>query len=684
MRQRDRISRGRGLALPLTLTIAPNVWGQAAAVPGPSFRDVISLEAVSAPAIAPDGRAIAYVVRTTEWSNNRYDNEIWLWREGGAPAQLTRTVAGGSTTPRWSPDGQWLGFLSDRGGRQQLYVMTAGGGDPVQLTTLADGVSNFRWAPDGTRIAFTAVEPEADSLRKRKALYGEFTVRDVDYRMTHLWLVAADPKHRSAGSRGAPAPVQLTAGRFAVGSFSWSPDGTRIAFERFPDPGGGSQNFAGDIHVVVVESRQVQPLVTLPGNDRSPVWSPDGSWILFTSVAGDSVTSYFRNNELTKVPSGGGERVRLAADFDERFANPVWTNQGIWFMAYQRTKRALFRLDPTSGALTPLPGIPDVVSAADFSADGRFLALLGERAGSSLPEITRVSVTQPDEVVPVTRMTAQLRGWTLGTHELVTWKSRDGAPIEGILYRPKDFDPAKKHPLLVVIHGGPAVTDYPTPISSSATYPIQNWLAKGAVVLRLNYRGSNGYGGKFRALNVQNLGVGDMWDVMSGVDALIQRGFVDTTRMGAMGWSQGGYISAFLTTNTNRFKAISVGAGIAHWYGYYMSTELTPFTVQYLGGTPWQQPELYARTSPMTTIANARTPTLIQHGELDPTVPTQNAYELHRGLLDHGVPTRLIIYKGFGHTIGKPKERLAANWHNWQWFAKYLWGEEVAIPLEEI
>jgi dipeptidyl aminopeptidase/acylaminoacyl peptidase len=173
---------------------------------------------------------------------------------------------------------------------------------------------------------------------------------------------------------------------------------------------------------------------------------------------------------------------------------------------------------------------------------------------------------------------------------------------------------------------------------------------------------------------------GDMWDVMSGVDHLIAEGIVDETRMGAMGWSQGGYISAFLATNTDRFKAISVGAGISNWMTYYVSTDIHPFTRQYLKGTPWSDPDIYDLTSPMTNINQAKTPTLIQHGELDRRVPTPNAYELYQGLQDVGVDTRLIIYKDLGHGISKPKERLAAVWHNWQWFARHNWDEEVELP----
>jgi dipeptidyl aminopeptidase/acylaminoacyl peptidase len=219
----------------------------------------------------------------------------------------------------------------------------------------------------------------------------------------------------------------------------------------------------------------------------------------------------------------------------------------------------------------------------------------------------------------------------------------------------------------------------PTP---SYVYPIVQWLNKGALVLRPNYRGSAGYGEKFRSLNVRNLGVGDAWDVISGVEHLNALGLIDMDRLASMGWSQGGYISAYLSTNSNMFKAISVGAGISNWMTYYVNTDIHPFTRQYLKATPWSDQKIYQKTSPMTNITKATTPTLIQHGEFDKRVPVANAYELYQGLIDNAVPSKLIIYKGFGHGISKPKERLAATWHNWQWINKYIWNEDVKLPDE--
>jgi dipeptidyl aminopeptidase/acylaminoacyl peptidase len=258
---------------------------------------------------------------------------------------------------------------------------------------------------------------------------------------------------------------------------------------------------------------------------------------------------------------------------------------------------------------------------------------------------------------------------------VIRWKSQDGAEIEGVLHKPSNFEAGRRYPLLVVIHGGPTGISRPLPYSNGVGYyPIDLWLARGAVVIEPNYRGSAGYGEKFRSLNVRNLGIGDAWDVLSGIDHLVAAGVVDRDRVGAMGWSQGGYISAFLTTrHSDRFKAVSVGAGISNWMTYYVNTDIHPFTRQYLKATPWDDPGIYADTSPMTYIKTAKAPTLIQHGDQDARVPVPNAFELYQGLRDQNVPTQLVLFKGFGHPLNKPKANRAAMQQNYDWFTKYLW-----------
>ena len=660
-----------GVGLLLTASLPDRLTAQGT----PPLEDVVSLRQAGGVAVSPDGRRVAYTIRTTDWKENRFDTEIWLAQGGAEPLQLTRSVKGSATTPRWSPDGKWMGFLSDRGERRQLFLISALGGEAVQLTKAATSVTNFRWSPDGKVIAFTAAEAENDAMKQRKDKYGEFAVEDADWVPNHLWLVDVDPAKGADGAT--PEARRLTEGRaFTVGGFQWSPDGSRIAFDHQADPLITS-GITADISVVTVATKAVTPLVRAPGGDNGPVWSPDGQWLLFGSSGGDTTSNFYRNNRLMKIAAGGGAPTRLGADFDEQIGGVSWTAAGIYFAGFEKTRRNLYRLDPASGAVQKVWDSPLTLFGVDLTPDGRTLAFTAQTP-STLSEVYLVPLPSPVSPAPtpskVTDLSSQISSWPVGSAEVVSWKSRDGATIEGVLHKPRDFSPSQKYPLLVVIHGGPTGIDLPLPVTGGV-YPITQWVAKGALVLRPNYRGSAGYGGAFRSLNVRNLGVGDMWDVMTGVDHLVAQGMVDTSRMGAMGWSQGGYISAFLTTNTNRFKAISVGAGISNWVTYYVSTDIHPFTRQYLKANPWVDPAIYAKTSPMTTIRQAKTPTLIQHGEFDRRVPIQNAYELFQGLQDVGVPTRLIVYKGFGHGITKPKEQLAAMVHNWEWFGKYVFGE---------
>jgi dipeptidyl aminopeptidase/acylaminoacyl peptidase len=664
------------IALALLAPAATTPLGAQNVAEMPSFRDVLSLESVGSVAISPDGSRVAYTTRTTDWDDNRYDTEIWLAGDG-EPYQLTHTADGSSTSPQWTPDGRWIGFLADRGDGTQVHVISPRGGEARAITSVEGGVSSFSWSPDGSRISLIVRDPESDRDEARKDRYGAFAVEDTEYRMSHLWVAGLSEELEVS------EPVRLTEGGFTLAGHSWSPDGSQIAFVRQPNPDVLSF-METDIYVVEASSGDTRGLVVGPGPDSGPVWSPDGDWILFFEFGRDLSSLFYLNRELARVPASGGESTVLTSGFDENPGGASWTDAGIRFVASIGTERQVFSLDPETGSTERLSLPMPIVGAVDFTPDGGTVAFTAQ-GPETLSEVYRVRDfaraehrAQPELL---TAMTEQVAGWSVGSREVVQWESEDGATIEGVLFKPADFEPGRRYPLLVQIHGGPTGTSRPTMVPGYV-YPVIHWLAKGAVVLMPNYRGSAGYGEAFRSLNVRNLGVGDMWDVMSGVEHVIDQGIADPDRTGAMGWSQGGYISAFLTTNTDRFRAISVGAGISNWMTYYVNTDIHPFTRQYLKGTPWDDPDVYAKTSPMTNILEASTPTLIQHGEYDRRVPIPNAYELYQGLQDQGVETRLIVYKGFGHGINKPKELLAGVWHNWQWFGKYIWGEEIELPVE--
>ncbi len=657
----------------------------------PSFEEVMSLRSAGTPVISPDGQHLLFSVGTTDWENNRFDREIWISKNGGTPFQLTNTPDGSSSNYQWSPDGKWISFTANRGDKNQIYVMRTEGGEAFPITQSKEGINGYEWSPDGKQIAFTQVRPEEKADKERKERYGSFSVEDQEYRMTELWLIDFKPDMRSPSELPChekdstqtfdcikwPEPKALIDSvDFTVGGFQWSPDGKKIAFNHQPDPLINSF-FKSDISILDVASKKITPFVSNPSGDGLIDWSPDGQSILYTSSLDNTTSNYYENTRLFIKKLGDTSSREIAQDFDEDINGIEWTSKGIFFTAWQKTERGIFLMNPQNGQTRRVINTPEQAFGYTLTKDGKKMALSGQY-NNSLGEIFTCNTTD-FSLKKITNFTDQIKDWKVAQSEVVSWKSKDGATIEGILHKPEDYDPNKKYPLLVVIHGGPTGIDRPTPVPAYV-YPIVQWLNKGALILRPNYRGSAGYGAKFRELNVENLGVGDAWDVLSGVDYLDRQGLIDTDKMGAMGWSQGGYISAFLTTTSDRFKAISVGAGISDWTTYYVNTDIHPFTRQYLKATPWENEEIYRKTSPMTYINDASTPTLIQHGEFDRRVPIPNAYKLLQGLEDRDIPAKLVVYKGFGHGITKPKERLAAIWHNWQWFGKYVWGEEIKIP----
>ena len=657
------------LALVLDLRMLGAAGGPAVAKRVPTVEDLMTLKSAGSPRLSPDGRRVAYTITETDYDQDAYVSQIWLADAAtGSSIQLTRGKKSASG-PSWSPDGRWIAFTSSRADdKPQIFAISPDGGEAIQLTKAETGVGGFAWSPDGRMIAFSAGDPVAEDAKARKDYYGDYDVVRREYAFTHLWTIDV------AEALKAPQPGRRrTSGQsWTVQGFDWSPDGSRIAFSgpiNLDLINGGTS----DIYILDLASDTVKKIVDQPGPDSSPLWSPDGRSILFSSALGR--TDYFAaNSVLATVPAEGGPIRPLTKSFDENPGAIVWTAAGIYFSAMQKTAAHLFRLDPATLAIERISG-PDgaMVSGFSFSADGR-RASFQAATPAALAEVCVTDLPWNPRVL--TRMTDQVREWALGTREVISWKSKDGTTIEGVLIKPADFDPARKYALLCVIHGGPTGVDRPALLSGdSRYYPSDIWAARGALVLKVNYRGSAGYGEKFRRLNYRNLGVGDAWDVLSGVDALVQKGWVDPAKVGCMGWSQGGYISAFLTTSSKAFQAISVGAGISDWATYYYNTDITPFTINYLGANPVDDPAIYAKTSPMTYIKQAATPTLIQHGELDRRVPIPNAYELRQGLVDRGVPVEMVVYKGYGHGITKPKSMRAVMEHNLAWFCHYIFGD---------
>jgi dipeptidyl aminopeptidase/acylaminoacyl peptidase len=640
------------------LVITSALLGQA-----PDSKQSLSMQRPMEAVISPDGSAVAYVLSRTNWEDNANESDLYL--ADIATGRNLKLTAGrkSSNSPAWSPDSKRIAFLSNRDGKQQIYVIPVGGGESMQLSEHETGVNSFEWVDAGT-IYFLAADSESAASKDRKKKYGELSVIEEEYTMNHAWMLKVTELGREKAER-------LTEGNFTVTSLTVAPDGKHLALVTKKNP--DLSTFGAKMEILDLATKTRRVLAETRNQFGRLLWSPDSKQVAYTTP-GEVEYSYYANGLLEIRPIDGGPVRSISGMPDEQPMLVMWTTHGIVFMARNKTTMSAYVADPTGTGVRELKIDGGwVLNQVSLSKDFRQAAFIGARPNENLEvQTTPISSWTPRAL---TNLKAQWLAYKLARREVVTWKSKDGATVEGILLKPADFDPSKKYPLLVIIHGGPTGIDLPQ-VMPDSYYPAEQFVAKGGLVLRPNYRGSSGYGAKFRALNVSNLGVGDAWDVLSGIDHLVAQGYVDGSRVGSMGWSQGGYISAFLATaHADRFKALSVGAGISNWVTYYVNTDIHPFTRQYLKATPWEDPEVYRKTSPMTYIKQAKSPVLIQHGDNDKRVPPPNAFELYQGLKDVGVPTRLVLYKGFGHGINKPKEAMHVLDENLHWFSKHVFGE---------
>ena len=475
----------------------------------PTVDDLLGMATLGGANVSPDGKWVAYGVTTADLKQNAYVTRLWVVDvASGARRQLTsgdRSASG----YRWSPDSKWIAFASDRaGGKAQAFAIHPDGGEAVQLTDAEAGVQGFAWSPDGKQLAFTSAPPSADAKARRER-YGDYEVVRQEYAYAHLFTASVDsalvaPQKGRQRTRGTS---------MSVGEFEWAPDARRIAFAATVNP-DLIQGATADVYVLSLGDDAVRRVVAQPGPDNDPHWSPDGTSLVVATTMGKE--RYFAQNSRLAVVSAEGGEVRSITDaFDENPSFVAWRPEGIYFQASQRTAAHLFRVDPAAARVTRVSAPNEFMGGAfTLSTTGRVAMIVS--SPTALPEVAVAELGAKAAFAPraLTAMSDQARGLTLGTREVMSWKSKDGATIEGVLIKPADLTPAKKRPLLVVIHGGPTGVDRPT-LMDTRNYPVDIWAGRGALVLKVNYRGSAGYGEEFRQLNVRNLGVGDAWDVLS-------------------------------------------------------------------------------------------------------------------------------------------------------------------------
>src|SRR5258706_5320090 len=509
------------VGLILCMTIAVAVAGTSALADSgrhvPTIDELLTIKSIGGAQISPDGHWVAYTVTNADFKQDAFVTQIWLAETGskGRTLQLTRGEKS-STNPRWSPDGEWLAFTSNRiEDKNQIFVINPAGGEAVQLTKSETAISSFAWSEDGRSIAYTATEPVPQLSKDRKDYLGDYEVVRKDYNFAYLWTFDV-----SEALKGPLVGKQRTKKKdFSVDAFSWSHDGSKIAFSATLNP-DLIQVVTSDVYLLNLADDAVTKLVSQLGPDSGPRWSPDDKQIVFSSTMGNTVF-FASNSRLAVVPAAGGTPRSITDGFDENPNLLDWRPDGIYFTGQQKTASQLFRVDPTSGKVTRVSG-PDSLMAGSFSfaRDGRQLAF----TAASPTSLNEVFISDAQKFSPrsLTNMTEQTKPLLLGTREVVSWKSTDGTTIEGILIKPANFDPAKKYPLLCVIHGGPPGNDRPGLVTPDAAhYTSDNSAAPGALILQVNHPGSAGYGGKHCQLHVGDVGGGHAWDVISWIDHLI-------------------------------------------------------------------------------------------------------------------------------------------------------------------
>ncbi|MEP6783915.1 MAG: S9 family peptidase, partial [Acidobacteriota bacterium] len=612
-----------------------------------TFDDVLNIKTIQGATVSPDGRQVIYGVR--EWSSEqeKMESRAHLWKvpsDGSSAARQITYSDKGESQGQFSPDGKFISFVSTRGGadaKSQIFLMPIEGGEAFKLTDAKESVSSYSWAPDSKSIAFVATDPRTAQEETDTTKRDDERVFEGDFRFAHAWVIDVESKQATRISEGTTYTVQ--------GAPSWSPDGKRFTFGAATTP--MLRDNRRDVYVAEVASKKIDKISTNWGNDGSPRWSQDGKTIAWvgepnnTSPMPDGTASGVVMQQRLMLYDVNAKTIKdtLTPNFDSEAGNPVWTNEGtrVMFVTGKRAYNEAFAYDLTSGTYTQLTR-NKTINSTSVSKDGKTIVVTMDAPDSA----TEIYSTDPSfsTLKRLTNTNPQLADIAQGTTEVVSWKSSDGVEVEGVLLKPVGYEAGKRYPTLVVAHGGPAGA-YVNGFRLGGLEGGQVWAGKGWAVFYPNPRGSSNYGQKTLAANVNDWGGGDFKDIMTGVDALIARGISDPDKLAHIGWSYGGYMTAWTITQTSRYKAAMVGAGLTDMWSMYGTNDIPSVLIAYFGGIPNTKTlPLYLDRSAMTHIDKVTTPTLILHGANDERVPTGQAYELYRGLKDRGKATELVLY----------------------------------------
>lgn len=636
--------------------------------------DLFNLKEVRDPQRSPDGKWVAYTVARAIKDTDKNDSDVWMVSWDGQQQVQVTSSAEGESSPRWSPDGKYLAFLSSRQGAKgaQIWLLNRAGGEAVKLTDIKAGVSDYAWSPDSKRFVLVVQDPDpSDPDKDAEKKEGEpKTPKPI---VINRYYFKADVKGYLRGERShlqlfdiaSKKAEPLTPGAFDETSPAWSPDGTQIAFIRRHGDGDVDKAPNRDLFVIDAHAGAKEKRLTTTTADEAGrlSWSPDGRSIAY--LLGDELKySAYDQNRLAVIPAGGGQYRTLADDLDRPVRSPLWTPDGsILFTVVDDRSEHIARTNAAGGRIERLTTGRRVVSGFSGGADGG-LAVIASSA-NELPEIYAL------EAGKLRRLSHQNDDWVKGlqpsTTEEFSATAKDGTEVHGLIVKPVTFLPGRKYPALLRIHGGPNGQD-----SNDWSFERELFAANGYVVVAVNYRGSNGRGSAYQKAIFADWGNKEVVDLLAAMDYVQGLDYVDSSRLGIGGWSYGGILTNYAIATDGRFKAAISGAGSSNQISMY-GTDM--YITQYENelGPPWKSQDLWIKLSyPFFHADRIHTPTLFMGGEKDFNVPVLGGEQMYQALRSLGVDSELVIYPNQFHGITIPSYKKDRLERYLAWYDKYL------------